>query len=533
MTEDGARSGGTDLGALTHPIWWAALALLLVNDHLFKGAGPAWLTGKLSDFAGLVVAPVLLSAMLGARGPRRRGVAFVIVGGWFAAANLFPPVASATSAAAALVGVSWTFWVDPTDLVALSVLPLAWHVASTRGESFAPRAWTERLAVGLGIAACVASPPPEPSWNSAAFLVNRTGAPVDVRVRWVESSVDCDAIGDRFAEALDRDTFEAGTTFRVEIDETLPLDREVVGGTPGGAPEPAGPTDPTLTPDVGPLHEGTCDVAILSADGLPETVVYWDGLTVRVIPEVVDDEADEEAIEGGLELFRDADETLRLEGGPGYRMAPPVDIYDGGAACHDYGSITGFDWSELPEWVDREVRFVDVRETLDGCVSVTIEDAGDVYDAFVCVPPSDFPFLPNSVVRITHTDAQLRVVRDLELDDGTLWRTGELIVSRGAERLDEGPFDVSLVEVDAACMGVRMDCGGFRVPAAGGIRLADGVRFVHPGEIVERTADDGRRARLRVGRAETMWVTSARCGAGRDRLGPRFEALVVYGEEPR
>jgi hypothetical protein len=51
---------------LAHPAWWLALALLALNDHVLKGAGllPAWLTGKLSDVAGLVVAPVLLAALL-------------------------------------------------------------------------------------------------------------------------------------------------------------------------------------------------------------------------------------------------------------------------------------------------------------------------------------------------------------------------------------------------------------------------------------------------------------------------------------
>ena len=44
---------------LLHPVFWAALTILVLNDHLLKGAGlvPALLTGKLSDFAGLIVAP--------------------------------------------------------------------------------------------------------------------------------------------------------------------------------------------------------------------------------------------------------------------------------------------------------------------------------------------------------------------------------------------------------------------------------------------------------------------------------------------
>jgi hypothetical protein len=50
-------------------IWWVALGVLLINDHVLKVVGvlPGWLTGKLSDVAGLIVAPVL------AAGWRARG----------------------------------------------------------------------------------------------------------------------------------------------------------------------------------------------------------------------------------------------------------------------------------------------------------------------------------------------------------------------------------------------------------------------------------------------------------------------------
>ena len=49
-----------DLSPLRRPGFWAALALLVLNDHLAKGAGvlSGWLTGKLSDFAFLIVAPL-------------------------------------------------------------------------------------------------------------------------------------------------------------------------------------------------------------------------------------------------------------------------------------------------------------------------------------------------------------------------------------------------------------------------------------------------------------------------------------------
>jgi hypothetical protein len=46
--------------ALLHPVTLTALALWAINDHLLKGWGPALLTGKLSDLAGLAVCPTVL-----------------------------------------------------------------------------------------------------------------------------------------------------------------------------------------------------------------------------------------------------------------------------------------------------------------------------------------------------------------------------------------------------------------------------------------------------------------------------------------
>src|SRR5262245_28812425 len=66
---------------LLHPLFLCALALLLVNDHLLKGAGilPGAITGKLSDLAGLIVAPVLVAALVGARTPPSRALALAAV----------------------------------------------------------------------------------------------------------------------------------------------------------------------------------------------------------------------------------------------------------------------------------------------------------------------------------------------------------------------------------------------------------------------------------------------------------------------
>ncbi len=155
--------------ALRHPLWWGALALLLVNDHVLKGSGllPGWLTGKLSDCAGLVVAPVLLAALLGAR--RGRGVlgAHVAVGAWFTLVNLWPSAARATEAVMGLLGLSWKLWCDPTDLVALPALGLsAWLLHRCRArsaEATPPMSTLERGLAMAGAVSCMATSVAYPS----------------------------------------------------------------------------------------------------------------------------------------------------------------------------------------------------------------------------------------------------------------------------------------------------------------------------------------------------------------------------------
>ncbi len=118
---------------LCHPLPLAAVLVLALNDHVWKGAGllPGWLTGKLSDVAGLFFFPALLTALvrglarlLGLALPRAGGAlglgAVLVTGAGFAAAKLWPALNLALER-------SWGPMVmDPTDLCALPVLGLAW-----------------------------------------------------------------------------------------------------------------------------------------------------------------------------------------------------------------------------------------------------------------------------------------------------------------------------------------------------------------------------------------------------------------------
>ncbi|HTJ81179.1 MAG TPA: hypothetical protein VL400_05625 [Polyangiaceae bacterium] len=153
--------------ALLHPLWIASLALLLLNDHVLKGAGivPAWLTGKLSDFAGLVMAPPLFAAMLRVRTRRGLALATLAVGVVFAALELSGTLTAAAEAVYRAVGLTWKSWSDPTDLLALTMLPVAYALVvrtaspsrAARSAPSRPRAALELALGALGVTASIAT----------------------------------------------------------------------------------------------------------------------------------------------------------------------------------------------------------------------------------------------------------------------------------------------------------------------------------------------------------------------------------------
>lgn len=133
---------------LLHPYPLLAVVVLVVNDRLLKGGGvlPGWLTGKLSDVAGLFFFPLLLTALarlaawplLRRRPPLTRRLlagAIVLTAVGFAAVKLIPSVGYAFAAVSAWLEPLDRFArvvvvQDPTDLMVLPVLALtAWHGA--------------------------------------------------------------------------------------------------------------------------------------------------------------------------------------------------------------------------------------------------------------------------------------------------------------------------------------------------------------------------------------------------------------------
>jgi hypothetical protein len=132
---------------LLHPVALFSLALLVANDHLFKAWWPGVVTGKLSDVAGMIVAPLVLVALVRALAPARAarsaalasalpwaaaiavGVAFALAKTWAPATHAYEVALAAARMpfravlAAAMQRPLWGEHIvlvrDPTDLVAL------------------------------------------------------------------------------------------------------------------------------------------------------------------------------------------------------------------------------------------------------------------------------------------------------------------------------------------------------------------------------------------------------------------------------
>ena len=102
--------------------------MLVLNDHAFKEAWPSFVTGKLSDVTGLVVAPVLLAVLLAALRVRRVPLVAVAATGitfaWVKTTFVGAEVASAVWTQAWRTSLVLR---DPTDLLALPALAVAWR----------------------------------------------------------------------------------------------------------------------------------------------------------------------------------------------------------------------------------------------------------------------------------------------------------------------------------------------------------------------------------------------------------------------
>lgn len=492
--------------ALAHPLWWVALALLVANDHLFKGAGvlPSALTGKLSDFAGLLVAPVVLAALLGVRGRRGWIASHLAVGAGFAAINLSPAIARVVEAATLPTPFPWWITVDPTDLVALPMLAVSAAVfGAWIARPVAPRPALARLGLAVGSVACVATSPPEEQppepfqpeeWpepqpgttfsevTARVAIANLTDGQVVLRTRTLrdEVAIDCEAVARDPSLHLTPDLFGAPVLWDLQ---------------PG-----------TLLGDA-LIDDGRRDCRVVLVSTPVQTRLMFFGMrdfTPRTLRHDLGTEPRDAAIIG----LRDTDGRARLAEHPALYAEPRVEPIDVELSCGGPAPGAGLAWTAPPAAI---ARVLDHAIGPDGCHAIDLGAPDPIGRWYLCAPGAPIEFVVGDEIafdprgddrhqelRVHSGDRILRLFRGVTLDP----LPGLRAVEPGA---------------DDPCRAAWRDaCDGVQAP----LRIIDADGALPIGEPAI-SGDD----RVTVLRAERAAVVDTGCDPWAV-VGPRFEIVV-------
>ncbi len=192
----------TNLKLLTTPAFIAGLALLLLNDFILKGYYGNWLTGKLSDFAGLFVFALFWMAIFpGFRKQVLWSVAIFFI--WWKS----PWSDGFIYFFQELLNYHIVRVVDYTDLMALVMLPIALVYYEKSKKKYLK---VSPVLIALpAVFAFVATSPVRP-------MVYFTDSPVAPVIAWQKSSDSLwvKRIPDRMTQVLRADTSEGYTTYQ-------------------------------------------------------------------------------------------------------------------------------------------------------------------------------------------------------------------------------------------------------------------------------------------------------------------------------
>ena len=517
--------------ALMHPLWLGSLALLALNDHVLKGAGilPGAITGKLSDFAGLVVAPALLAVLL--RLSSRRGLllAHLATGAVFAAIKLSPAAAHAFEALTALTPFPWRITVDPTDLMALPALALAWQILLPAMQRPLPeRPAAQRVAVALGSLACAATsenpqPPPPcgpdfcgeiPRENAALVLANATEAERLVRLRPLKDSVevDCPTLLADPESALSRELFAPAETWLLQPNRGLPLQNDNTAG---------------------------CVAYLVDADGLAPTVLAWS--SSQFVDSFLSTATSSPDPGRTIMLSLDSNGKLALDVHQAVFKAPALEDPPVAPGCGSPPETVGVEWS-TPLPVGGPFLVESVVSSPDDCHAIALENKATMY---VCVPGSAMPFKAGDSLRVneleinggpsyTETAGEAPAARGLLLRSGThsLLAVRGNVLARYSLAESPEPLTEPTVESDLAqgCAGAHDECGSLLVPLEVGY-LGDhvaSITFLRAGQTLN--LEDGY-GTLHLVRADAMPIRDTDCPPFA-RGSRHYESVLVVPAGP-
>jgi hypothetical protein len=383
--------------ALLTPTWIAALAVLVANDHWLKGSGlaPGLLTGKLSDFAGMLVAPVLLASLLGLRSRRGLALCHAAVALVFTGIQLSPAFAGQWSALMGLFGHPWVITCDPTDLIALPFLGLSWALLVPEMDPSKPAlAPLQRTAVAtlsvFGLWSTVATSDDsgmafDDEWyvdvTGNIYVNNANDFQISLHVRGLRDlDLDCDQI------SLDPGRLLTDAAFGPAEHWSLPA-RTNVGIELFG---PAG-----------------CGAALIAGEGIPTTIVFVEDNRYPIQWFPGQTFATDELDYGGTAIVF-GESGSEWFGGDEFRFAPRTAAPELPAECAAPEAEARLDWSgEVPA---RPVELLGLEHGVDGCHEFLVQELGWIteeivpqgspYSFYVCGPELVAEFEPGARIQL-------------------------------------------------------------------------------------------------------------------------------------
>lgn len=455
--------------ALLHPLWLGALALLIVNDHLLKGSGllPGVLTGKLSDLAGLVMAPALFATLVRARGRRALLWSHLAIGVVFAAVNLSPAMARGFEGLMALGPLPWHITVDPSDLLALPALFVSWRLC-TRAmarpvEVAGPITW---LASGLGLVASLAtSPPPPPpgtifpSINADLVIGAASEHTLILRIRPLRETVhmDCAAALRSPTTALSRELFAPADAWRVEPGRVVQIQGD-------GSSPPTGECFAALVD--GTLHRagGAADEGV----PVPLALVFW---TARDFPPTFMTSTTDDAPSDRLLLVDFVQGRALWRPHAAIFPAPPEAEPNPIPGCEPAPEGGFVDWDGPIPVGSRTIEAI--ASAPDGCHRFTLTGAGGW---FLCTGTPTVPFTVGDEVHVSVVSVgqSFRPIEGVRLLGDGAAAGKRLVVARGADLATFGDGDWNARDLPE-CDGSHGPCGNLVFPQELTITGAEGT----------------------------------------------------------
>lgn len=397
-------------GPISDPLWWAALGLWLVNDHLLKGSGvvDGALTGKLSDFCGLWVLPAGLSALAGrVLGPRAQHWPYYAgVGLYFAGLQLWPGLVHLSEAILGELGVPSKITPDPSDLVALLVLwpayaryglprpnkpalGLRWAVAGYPLMLFATVA-TSRLDEPAGI-----------QRTGRLFLYNTTNEPQQITIKQVRADVEanCFSIQNDPHKHLHESLFESIETATLGPQGVLAIDARA---------------ETNLQSDL-PNEQDGCQAMIIGGPKLAPKLLFWknEQFPLQRFTDVPTDPNQS----GIIAIERTASDdvypfkyrhlgTTQIEHLVMESLPDPAS-----PECASPSPGVEIDWGQA--FPKGPHRLESITPGPDGCLALELasqEDTALTTRRYLCIPPKRFPFEPGDILQFRSLEGETPVL---------------------------------------------------------------------------------------------------------------------------